>query len=98
MEELYYTEIKGKSYFVYEHIPDEITGLPFIFLNPLFDEKKRSQKFYAETAREFCKHGIPVIRFDYYGSGDSEGKLYELNLSELFISVKSLIDKTQKKF
>lgn len=98
MEELYYTDINDKSHFIHEHVPDEIKRVPFIFLNPLFDEKKRSQKFYAETARKFCTHGIPVIRFDYYGAGDSEGQLYELNLPEQLKSVKSIIDKTLKKF
>ena len=98
MEKLFYIDINNKSHFVHEHIPDEIKGSPCIFINPLFDEKKRSQKFYAETAREFCKSGIPVIRFDYYGTGDSEGQLYELNLPEQLTSVKSIIDKTLREF
>ena len=91
-EKLYYNAIMGKSHFIHEHIPERIENDPYIFLNPIFDEKKRSQRFYAQTAREFCKMGIPVIRFDYYGTGDSEGQLFELNLYNIKIIVSNLID------
>ena len=62
-EKLYYNAIMGKSHFIHEHIPERIENDPYIFLNPIFDEKKRSQRFYAQTAREFCKMGIPVINY-----------------------------------
>ena len=98
MEELYYTDIEGKQHFVHEHIPDEVRSIPFIFINPLFDEKKRSQKFYANTARKFSKHGVPVIRFDYYGTGDSDGQLHEMNFRRSLNAIKVLIDQTLKKY
>jgi pimeloyl-ACP methyl ester carboxylesterase len=98
MEELYYLDIKNKSLFVHEHIPEEINYAPFIFLNPIFDEKKRSQKFYAETARGFCKYGVPVIRFDYFGTGDSAGHLYEMRISENLNAIKILIEIFQAKY
>lgn len=98
MEELYYLDIKSKSLFIHEHIPGKINYAPFIFLNPIFDEKKRSQKFYAETAREFCKCGVPVIRFDYFGTGDSEGQLYEMRISESLNAIKILVEIFQTKY
>src|SRR5690554_2729652 len=97
-EELYYKEINNRWLFFHEHIPEEIAGPPFLFLNPMFDEKKRSQKFYAETAREFCKRGIPVVRFDYYGTGDSEGQLFEMSIHESLKAVQVIIETILSKY
>ena len=98
MEYLYYFESNKKNHFIHEHQPEEVKGYPYIFLNPIFDEKKRSQRFYSETARELCCNGIPVIRFDYYGTGDSYGQLYEMNLESTIYTIKDLIDKVVKKY
>lgn len=98
MEELYYININGQSHFIHEHIPEKVNYSPFIFLNPIFDEKKRSQKFYAETARKLSAKGSPVIRFDYYGTGDSEGDLFELNLKNIYNVVKELIKLLRGKY
>jgi len=32
------------------------------------------QGLFVKTAREFCKNGFSALRFDFRGSGDSEGK------------------------
>jgi hypothetical protein len=97
-EESYYLDSKKCKYFVHEHEPDKIKEKPFIFLNPIFDEKKRSQRFYAETARFFCKRGIPVIRFDYYGTGDSGGQLYELEFESILDFTSKLFEIQKQKY
>lgn len=98
MEELYYIRVNGQYHFIHEHIPKKNKGLPFLFLNPIFDEKKRSQQFYAETARKLCVNGYPVIRFDYYGTGDSEGQLFELDLKDIHNIVKAIVVKVKEKY
>ncbi len=97
-ENLYYFEINGQFHFVHEHTPEENKGIPYIFLNAVFDEKKRSQKFYAETARAFCKNGIPVLRFDYYGTDDSCGQLYEMDFNNIQLSILELLKNVHKRF
>ncbi len=97
-EDLYYININDQAHLVHEHIPIEVKEKPYIFLNPIFDEKKRGQRFYAETAREFCENGIPVIRFDYYGTGDSEGHLIDMNLNNIEKIVRRFIETFKDKY
>ena len=80
-EELVYTDRQEKGrLFVHKHIPENSNGKLILFFNPIFDEKKRVQRFQAETARALCSKNYNVVRFDYFGTGDSEGQLYEFNL------------------
>lgn len=98
MENLHYIEIRKRKLFVHEHIPESPNNKACIFLNPIFDEKKRSQKFYAETARAICLKKYHVFRFDYYGTEDSEGQLYEFDLENSLEDLATLIDLLKTRF
>ncbi|MBJ6369748.1 alpha/beta fold hydrolase [Snuella sedimenti] len=63
----------------------------FLFINPLFDEKKRSQKFQATTARALAIRGFNVVRFDFFGTGDSYGNFQELSVRTCLENSKSLL-------
>ncbi len=52
-----------------------------LFLNPLFDEKKRVHKFQADVARGLCKY-YNIVRFDYFGTGDSYGIQGDFEIEE----------------
>lgn len=69
----------GRSLFVHTHIPKQGNGCGYLMLNPAFDEKKRSQKFQAETGRMLAERGFTVLRFDYQGSGDSDGATHTMD-------------------
>ena len=45
-----------------------------LFVPPLFDELPRSRRFVTEVAGELAAAGLPVLRFDFLGSGDSSGR------------------------
>ncbi len=92
-ESLNYLELEGKFVFVHKHVPKNNNHSPFLFLNPLFDEKKRSQCFYAQLARLLCEKGFPVYRFDYYGTGDSTGQLFDFLINEALKHTELLIEK-----
>jgi hypothetical protein len=79
-EKLFYLNNEGRNLFVHMHIPDGDQYNSYLFLNSILDEKKRSQKFQSDTARSLCKKGNLVLRFDYFGTEDSEGELYDFNL------------------
>jgi len=98
MENLQYIEIRDRKLFVHEHIPCNSNNKACIFLNPIFDEKKRSQKFYADTARSICLKGYHVFRFDYYGTDDSEGQLYEFDLETSLRDLTELHDLLKSRF
>lgn len=40
---------------------------------PLLHEHFRSYRFFSQVASELASGGIPCFRFDYFGTGDSEG-------------------------
>lgn len=40
---------------------------------PLLAEQPRSRRLMFEIAGDLAAHGVPCLRFDYYGTGDSEG-------------------------
>jgi uncharacterized protein len=42
---------------------------------------------YPQLARAFLEHGFPVLRFDFWGLGDSEGTASERLLADLYGSV-----------
>jgi len=95
-ERLYYWSNPGASnrrIFVHEHIPAKPAGRGIVFLNPLLDEKKRVQRFQAQTARYCADKGIVSLRFDYFGTGDSGGACHELDIGRSLDETMSLIDR-----
>jgi hypothetical protein len=42
---------------------------------PLFDEYKRSYRALSDLANACAEQGVHVLRFDYYGTGESQGLL-----------------------
>ena len=96
MEKLDYktfSNLRGEiNLFVHVHHPVISRKKVFLFLNPLFDEKKRSQKFQASTARALQNMGFTVVRFDYYGTGDSCGDFSELTVDSCLNDCKNILD------
>jgi pimeloyl-ACP methyl ester carboxylesterase len=81
----------SQKLFLHCHLPEQPDGRAYLFLNPILDEKRRVQYFQAEAARALCRKGAHIFRFDYYGTGDSEGQSYEFDLKSaleeiLFVS------------
>lgn len=51
-----------------------------IFLHGFTVWKTGPQRLYEEFAREAVKAGYCVIRYDFYGTGESDGEFYEMTL------------------
>jgi exosortase A-associated hydrolase 2 len=60
-----------------------------LFCNPLFEERKPAQRVMVETARELCRRGFAVLRFDYAGCGDSEGEFEEFSVPDWLENIRS---------
>lgn len=55
----------------------------YIYCHPLFDERKCAYRFSFQLSETFKQAGLKLERFDYYGTGESEGHFSEVNLMTL---------------
>jgi exosortase A-associated hydrolase 2 len=62
-----------------------------LFCNPLFEERKSSQRVMVECARALAADGFMVLRFDYRGCGDSEGNFKDFTASDWIPDIKSAV-------
>lgn len=54
-----------------------------LFVPPLLHEQQRSRRFIAEVASALAGLGLPVIRFDFSGTGDSNGDAGSLDFASM---------------
>lgn len=71
----------------------------FVFCDPFAEEKLWAQRVLVNFARELAERGYPVLRFDYMGTGDSEGEFedcsIETKLSDIHCAFKTLQEKVR---
>ena len=60
-----------------------------LFIPPLMDEMNKSRPLVSRQSKCFAEHGVPVLQFDLYGTGDSEGDAIDATLD---IWKKNIID------
>ena len=63
-----------------------------IICPPLFDEYRRSYKALADLANACATQGVHVLRFDYFGTGESFGSLEDARLSDWISDIDASID------
>lgn len=54
-----------------------------VLVPPLLHELPRSRRFITEVASELAGLGLPTLRFDFHGTGDSAGTGEDLDLSSM---------------
>lgn len=67
-------------------------GLGWVFCHPFAEEKLWAHRVYVNMAREFARHGMPVLRFDYRGYGDSDGLFEQSTLAGQVADIQAAID------
>jgi pimeloyl-ACP methyl ester carboxylesterase len=55
--------------------------LALVMCAPLFDEKLWSHRVLVNFARFVAARGVPVLRFDYFGDGESDGRFEDASVS-----------------
>jgi hypothetical protein len=72
------------------------SGLGVILLSPGVKMRVGPQRLYIRLTDELVRQGLPVLRFDFYGLGDSEGSLTEEMLRDVYnhIEVGRFVDDT----
>ena len=74
-------------------------SIGIVLVPPLLHELPRSRRFVAEVAVELAALGLPTLRFDFHGTGDSAGTGEALDLDsmrrDLELAVAALRERTQ---
>jgi len=63
-----------------------------IFLHGFTGNKNEANFSFSRQAKLFDKNNIDSIRFDYYGSGDSDGQFEDMDFDDLIIQGNKIID------
>lgn len=85
-------EVEGEKIFGIFHRPLNPKKTPYpavIISHGMAGHKTGRYRVYVDLATELSKRGIGVLRFDYRGSGDSEGNFESITLND---EVKDLIE------
>ncbi|HWR97509.1 MAG TPA: alpha/beta fold hydrolase [Candidatus Methanoperedens sp.] len=64
----------------------------YVFCAPFAEEMLWSQRVFVSLARELCSRGFPVLRFDYAGTGDSEGDFQDSTMQGWLSDIGAAID------
>ena len=73
--EPFYFSMENCKLFGIVHLPRKrkYCAYAVVFCNPFGEEKINSHRFFFNYANELAELGILVMRFDYWGTGDSSG-------------------------
>ncbi|QNK01636.1 serine aminopeptidase domain-containing protein [Dyella telluris] len=64
----------GRELFGFYHPSAAVTGAAVLLCPPFGVEQIRCHRLYRQLAHGLAESGLPVLRFDYYGTGDSAGE------------------------
>jgi pimeloyl-ACP methyl ester carboxylesterase len=67
-----------------------------VFCHPAGDEKQKSYRAIVGFARALYESGIPSLRFDCYGFGDSEGEIVEADIQSQVSNVATAMNLLQQ--
>lgn len=72
--EAFWMQRGSRSLYAALHRPGQVAApVGVVCIPPLLHEQPRSRRFIAETASALAAAGLPCLRFDFHGSGDSSG-------------------------
>lgn len=71
------------------HTSDQETAV--LLCHGLTGDKVEDHRLFVHTARAFAKEGYDVLRFDFFGSGDSHGEFKETRLSHHIANIKDAV-------
>jgi len=81
------------------HEPETVpNGEGFVFCHPFAEEKLWSHRVFVNFARELAKIGYTILRFDYMGHGDSDGKFVESSIETRIADIKCALQLVRGKF
>ena len=73
------------------HVPDETPAPIVIFCHGFTGHRIEAHRLFVHAARAFCRHGFLALRFDFRGSGESEGLFQSMTVSREVSDLKAAI-------
>ena len=97
--EPFWLDAESRCLYAALHRPATADGsLGVVFVPPLLHEQPRSRRFMTEVASRLAALGLPCLRFDFLGTGDSSGTGAQLDFasmrSDLDLAVAALREQT----
>lgn len=88
----------GKRLYGILHEPEgEMRREGFVFCSPLAEEKLWAHRLLVNFARLLARRGYPVLRFDYRGSGDSEGDFQDVTIETMISDTRAAASTLKEK-
>ncbi|MGK5594062.1 MAG: alpha/beta hydrolase [Parachlamydiaceae bacterium] len=97
--ESFETSNKNQKIFGIVHQPSATKNPPVVVIcHGLGGHKTGRYRVYVDLAEELVKSNIAVIRFDFRGSGDSEGKLCDITIEDQISDVIAVLDYIKRNY
>jgi len=80
-EEFVYFYNKGERIVGTFHIPENLPAPVIVMCHGFTGHRIEAHRLFVLAAREFCRNGFAVLRFDFRGSGESEGLFESVTVS-----------------
>lgn len=93
--EAFYIETNNHKIFSIYHPPENLQGrgnIGIVLCYPMGQEYIRSHRTFFQLANLLSNQGYHVIRFDYYGTGDSYGQCHEASIKQWQYDISSVVD------
>jgi len=74
------------------HLPRVKRAPGVVMCHGFTGHKAETHRLFVSTAREFCRHGLAVLRFDFRGSGDSDGEFRDMTISREIADARAALE------
>ncbi|MDP6118520.1 MAG: alpha/beta hydrolase [Planctomycetota bacterium] len=72
----------GQNVYGILHLPDGDPTHAIVYCSPFAEEQKSTYRVFVELARHLADKGVASLRFDYRGTGDSDGYFQDYLLED----------------
>ena len=80
------------------HIPvSNKKSIGIVYCHPFAEERNMSHSIAVRMARSIAENGLPVLRFDFSGCGDSEDGLENVSIEDMMVDIHCAVNALKKK-
>lgn len=97
LEPFYFGDPNSLLFGCYHPVPAERPGIAVVLCPPLGDEAVRIHRAYKQIAFRLSRVGIPTLRFDYFGWGDSAGEDTDATLTRWKVDINTAVEEVKRR-